>query len=117
MSHLFIVTHPELVTGFHLAGVDAFSAEDGVRAQTLIGNWLETGQEGLVAINETLLADMEPAFLKRLQASRNLLYLVIPDGPPLRPGISQRQRIAEMIRRAIGFHITFRAEKDGGNGG
>jgi hypothetical protein len=58
---------------------------------------------------------MEPAFLKRLQASRNLLYLTIPDGPPLIPGISQRQRIAEMIRRAIGFHITFKAEEGGGN--
>ena len=115
MSHLFIVTHPALVTGFHLAGVDAFAAEDAGRAQALIGDWLEAGQEGLVAINETLLTNMEPAFLKRLQASRNLLYLTIPDGPPLIPGISQRQRIAEMIRRAIGFHITFRAEEDGGN--
>ena len=113
MSHLFIVTRPELVTGFHLAGVDAFAAEDGCRAQAVISEWLETGEEGLVAISETLLAQIEPAFMKRLQASRNLLYLVIPDGPPLRPGVSQRQRIAEMIRRAIGFHITFRAYEDG----
>jgi vacuolar-type H+-ATPase subunit F/Vma7 len=117
MSHLFIVTLPELVTGFHLAGVDAFAADNAGRAQALIGGWLDTEQEGLVAISETLLARMEPAFLKRLQACRTLLYLAIPDGPPLRRRISQRQRIAEMIRRAIGFHITFRAEEDGGNGG
>jgi hypothetical protein len=41
--------------------------------------------------------------------------LPIPDGQPLRPGTSQRQRIAEMIRRAIGFHITFRSEAVEGN--
>lgn len=115
MSHLFIVTYPALVTGFHLAGVDAFAAENTERTQALIGDWLDAGKEGLVAIDEDLLARMEPAFLKRLQASENLLYLAIPDGQPLRPGASQRQRIAEMIRRAIGFHITFRSEAVEGN--
>ena len=115
MSHLFVVTRPDLVTGFHLAGVDAFAVEDTERAQALIGDWLDAGEEGLVAIDEDLLTHMDPAFLKRLQASEDLLYLAIPDGQPLRSGPSQRQRIAEMIRRAIGFHISFRSEAVEGN--
>ena len=115
MSHLLVVTRPDLVTGFHLAGVDALAAEDAERAQALVGDWLDTGEEGLVAIDEDLLAHMEPAFLKRLQASKHLLYLAIPDGQPLSSGASQQQRIAEMIRRAIGFHITFRSEVAEGN--
>ena len=115
MSHLLVVTHPDLVAGFHLAGVDAFAAEDTERAQALIEYWLDAGEEGVVAIDEELLTYMEPAFLKRLQASENLLYLAIPDGQPPKSGASQRQRIAEMIRRAIGFHITFRSDTAGGN--
>lgn len=116
MSHLLVVTHPDLVAGFHLAGVDAFAAEDAERAQVLIGGWLDADEEGLVAIDEELLAQMEPAFLKRLQGSNHLLHLAIPGGRPLRSGTSQRQRIAEMIRRAIGFHITFRSEPAEDNG-
>jgi V/A-type H+-transporting ATPase subunit F len=115
MSHLLVVTRPDLVTGFRLAGVDALAAEDAERAQALVGDWLDAGEEGLMAIDEGLLAHMEPAFLKRLQSSKHLLYLAIPDGQPLSSGASQQQRIAEMIRRAIGFHITFRREVAEGN--
>ena len=32
MSHLMIITHPSLVAGFHLAGVEAFGVETPERA-------------------------------------------------------------------------------------
>lgn len=111
MSYLWVITRRDLVTGFHLAGVNAFAVEDPARARALISAWLDAGEEGLVAIDDGLLAQIEPVFLERLQASNRLLLLAIPDGRPLRQGSSQRQRIAEMIRRAIGFHITFRREE------
>lgn len=111
MSRLLVVTRPSLVAGFHLTGVDAFPAQDVESAQELIGGWLDTGEEGLLAIDEGLLERMEPAFLKRLQASAHLPYLAIPGGRPLGPESSRRHRIAEMIRQAIGFHITFKGEE------
>ena len=36
--------------------------------------------------------------------------MAIPDGTLARPGEERRQRIAALIQRAIGFHITFGAE-------
>ena len=113
MSQLFIVTRPTLVTGFHLAGIDAYGAEDVETAQELIDKWLNTGEVGLLAIDDGLLAHMDAAFLKRLDASENLPYLAIPGGQPLGPEASQRHRIAAMIRRAIGFHITFKGDEEG----
>lgn len=113
MSQLFIVTRPSLVTGFHLAGIDAYGAEDVETAQDLIDKWLNAGEVGLLAIDDGLLAHMDAAFLKRLDASENLPYLAIPGGQPLGPEASQRHRIAAMIRRAIGFHITFKGEEEG----
>jgi vacuolar-type H+-ATPase subunit F/Vma7 len=111
MSRLLIVTHPALVTGFHLAGVEAFAIEDAESAQELIGGWLDDGEEGLLAIDEGLLAHMELTLVKRLQAAAHLPYLAIPGGRPLDPADSRRHRIAEMVRRAIGFHITFKGEE------
>ena len=111
MSHLLIVTSPTLVAGFQLTGVEAFPAEDVESAQALIGGWLDSGEEGLLAIDEGLLAGLEPAFIKRLEAAAHLPYLTIPGGWPSSPAVSRRHRIAEMIRRAIGFHITFKGEE------
>jgi vacuolar-type H+-ATPase subunit F/Vma7 len=111
MSQLFVVTRPALVPGFHLAGVDAHGVEDIESAQALIEKWMVAGEGGLLAIDDGLLTHMDAAFLKQLTASKNLPYLPIPGGQPLGPEASQKHRIAALIRRAIGFHITFKGEE------
>ncbi len=110
MSRLLVVTRPALVPGFRLAGVDAYGAEDVETAQELIDGWLKAGEVGLLAIDDGLLEHIDPSFIKYLEASENLPYLAIPGGGSLGPEVSRRHRIAEMIRRAIGFHITFKGE-------
>ena len=115
MSRLLILTRSNLVTGFHLAGVEAFAAEDVESAQELINGWLEDSEEGLLALDEGLLTHMEPGFVKRLGAAPHLPYLAIPGTGEQGPEFSRRHRIADMIRRAIGFHITFKGEV-GANG-
>jgi vacuolar-type H+-ATPase subunit F/Vma7 len=114
MSQLFIVTRPSLVTGFHLAGVDAYGAEDIESAQELIDKWLNAGEVGLLAIDDGFLERMDAAFLHRLNEYEQLPYLAIPGGQPLGPEASRRHRIAALIRRAIGFHITFKGDKEEG---
>jgi vacuolar-type H+-ATPase subunit F/Vma7 len=111
MSQLFIVTRPSLVNGFHLAGVDAYGVEDIESAQELIEKWLNAGEVGLVAIDDGLLERMDAAFLRRLDEYEHLPYLAIPGGQPLGPEASRRHRIAALIRRAIGFHITFKGDQ------
>ncbi len=111
MSNLLVLTRSALVPGFRLAGVDAFGVEDVESAQELIVRWLEAGEVGLLAIDDGLLERMDPSLLKRLKDSDQLPYLAIPGGQPLGPEASRRHRIAEMIRRAIGFHITFKGEE------
>src|SRR3972149_5651742 len=111
MSRLLVVTRPSLVPGFHLAGVEAFPAEDVEAAQRLIAEWLDTNEAGLLAVDDGLLAGFDPGFRRRLEAADRLPHLAIPGGESLGPETSGRRRIAELIRRAIGFHITFRGEE------
>jgi vacuolar-type H+-ATPase subunit F/Vma7 len=112
MSRLIVLTRPELVPGFQLAGVDAYGAEDVETAQEQIEAWWIAGEAGLLAIDDGLLEKMDPVFVKRMDTFENILYVAIPAGAPLGTEASRRFRIAEMIRRAIGFQITFKGEAE-----
>jgi vacuolar-type H+-ATPase subunit F/Vma7 len=110
MSRLLVVVRSSLAPGFHLAGVDAFGVEDVESAQELITGWLDEGESGLVAVEEGILAGLNPALTGRLEASHNLFCVGIPGGKPLGDEGSRRMRIASMIRHAIGIHITLKSE-------
>ena len=110
MSRLLIVVRPPLLAGFQLAGVEAFPAPSASEAQRLIGRWLDEGQAGLLGVEEGLLAAFEPAFRRRLEAADQLPYIALPSGELAGPEVSTRGRIAELVRRTIGFHVTFRGE-------
>jgi vacuolar-type H+-ATPase subunit F/Vma7 len=107
MSRLFILTQPETVSGFHLAGIDAFTAADAPKARSQIEAWLAAGEQGLLAVDEALFMEFDPAFQKRLSSSNQLPVVVLPSGRPVGSEITGRQHIADLIRQAIGFHITF----------
>lgn len=111
MSRLVILTRSELVPGFQLAGVDVFAADDIEGAEDLIEHWLEAGEVGLLAIDDGILERLNPSLLLRMESTEQMPYIPIPGGRPLGPEAARRHRIAEMIRRAIGFHITFKGEE------
>lgn len=111
MSQLLIVCRSALLPGFQLAGVEAYAADDAAAAQKLIGRWLNESTAGLLAIDESLLAQIDTAFRRRMDAAQQLPYLALPSGEPLPPEAAAPENvIAEMIRKATGFHITFQRE-------
>lgn len=111
MSRLMVVIRPELAAGFQLAGVNAYGVRTVEAAQELIRGWLDTGETGLVAIDDGLLEHMEISLLKRLEKSEKMLYLPIPGGQSLGAQASTRLRIAALIHQAIGFYITFKGDE------
>lgn len=112
MSRLLVLTRKTLLPGFQLAGVDAYGIEEIETAEELMENWLKVEEVGLLAIDEGLLEHVDSSLINLLEQSEKLHYLIIPGGGPLGEDISRKHRISEMIRQAIGTHITFRAEED-----
>jgi len=107
MSRLFIVTRPTLAPGFQLAGVEAFAVHDAAEGEKLIGKWLDAGETGLLAVDAELLAALGTSFRQRLDRNSKLLYLPLPAGDESAAAASSQERIAELLRQAIGFHISF----------
>ena len=112
MGHLYVLTRQDQVAGFRLAGVDAYATEDVEAAQELVESWMASEEGGLLAIDDGVMEHMDPAFVKRMGSAERLPFLVIPGGEPLGPEASRKYRIAEMIRKAIGIHITFKGEEE-----
>lgn len=109
MSRLIVITRPSILPGYLLAGVEGYAAENPAAAEELIGRLLEEDELALLAVDEEYLAQIDPAVRRQLDKSR-LLYLPLPTGEPLPDEDSGRTRIVELIRQAIGFHITFQGQ-------
>lgn len=112
MSRLRVIVRPHLVEGFHLAGVEAYGAEDVEVAAALLTEWLDQGDECLVAIDDVLAEALDPALLARINNSDRLLHLAIPGGGASDYAATRSARIARMIRRSIGVRFTFGDEKE-----
>ena len=117
MSRLWVVLRPSLVTGFHLAGVEAYGAEDIETIEELITAWLDDGETGLLAIEDNLVANTNRAIIRRLDASSNQFYVTISGDESEGQIATRSARIAGMIRRAVGVHLTFEREKNEVTGG
>jgi len=114
MSRLLVVTRNALVPGFHLAGVEAFGVADKDEAQSLISGLIEERESCLLAVDYDIMASFEPGFTRHLDAAQDIYVVPIPGGILLRQSAFRQQYIVEMIRRAVGIHITFRVQDDNG---
>ena len=110
MSRLLIITRNPYVPGFELAGVNAFGVDDVETAEELIAELLAATDTALLAIDDGILAEISPELRRRLDAAEHLPYISIPGGEPLGPESTRRYQLAEMIRRAIGFHVVFKED-------
>jgi V/A-type H+-transporting ATPase subunit F len=111
MSRLMVITTPDLAPGFQLAGVETFAVETAEKAESLLRELLAGDEASLIVVRQDLLQAMPPRLQRQLEASYRPLVMAIPGGGPTAPTEERRYYIAELIRRAIGFHITFGTEQ------
>lgn len=109
MSHysFAVVTRPQAGLGFRLAGarveeVEAADVAERFRALLTDRNL------GLLAVEETLLGRVPETLLER--AAREGIPVLLPFAFPVRweEGGHAEEYVAELIRRAIGYHVRIR---------
>lgn len=103
-----MVIAPAVVgTGYRLAGADVYDAATPGEAAAYLKSWLADEREGLVAVDERLLIAIDPTLIQDIESYGLMPLLGVPSGEPLPASMGARTRIADLIREAVGYHMTF----------
>jgi V/A-type H+/Na+-transporting ATPase subunit F len=108
MAKLAVITEPSLAAGFSLAGVDVYGAPSPAEAKRILLALMSEPEVGIIAIHAGYLSALDEATRRRASESAKPVVVAVPSGVPTEGGERLSHAIAEMIRRAIGFRITFR---------
>lgn len=112
-SKVIVITHPELATGFRLAGVDVEEVADPREVSEVIRRIVWTRSDfGIIAIDEDLGASIEPALRKELD-EKGLPFLIPFPAAELYTWMRERREqdyTSQMIREAIGYHIKLKRD-------
>ncbi len=114
MSRLVVIADPETALGFELAGVEVIRADDLESGRARLMELLNETNVGLVAVSAALLDKLDEATRRRVEASYKPVVVSLPTGGAALGLGRRREYLAAMIRRAIGFHITFPGQEEGG---
>ena len=108
MGRLMVITTPDLAPGFELAGVETFAVENVNQAESILDELLTGDEASLIVVRQGLLEAMSIRLQSQVRRSYRPVVIAIPGGIPTITSSGRRQRyISELIRRAIGFRITF----------
>lgn len=109
-THLVVVVPPELADGFRLAGVTTYRAQSAEETATIVERLIDDGERGVIAVYEPLLTALPTALREHLEYTLSPIVVGLPSGLEAQSGAVRRARLAGMLQRAVGYHITFGAE-------
>lgn len=116
MGRLIVITTADLASGFQLAGVETFAVEDVSAAETVLRQLLVKGEASLIVVGRALLQAMDARLQRQVETSYQPLVMAIPGAMPTLARRERHRHITELIRRAIGFQITFGEEPSSASG-
>ena len=107
MSRLVVLADAETALGFQLAGVEVARAADLESAREQLLRLLDDPDVGLIAIGAAFHEQLDAAMRLRIETSTMPVVVALPSGGPVMGFTTRREYLAALIRRAIGYHITF----------
>ncbi|MEA2058434.1 MAG: V-type ATP synthase subunit F [Actinomycetota bacterium] len=106
-ARLTIVVPAELIPGFSVAGAEVRSAVDASEAAASVRDLIAEGERGVIGVYEPWFLDFDRSYREGLEASVAPVVIAIPSGLEAESGAIRRARLAGMLQRAVGYHITF----------
>lgn len=113
MTHMIIITKPDMADGFRLTGVDVRAVDSAQDASQIIHDLLSGKEAVILAIDDGLLGQLDPTLIKQVYKSDKTFLVTMPEGPMRMGEIKRMDRIYDMIRHATGVQIKFKGELNG----
>ena len=105
MKTLTVLTPEDTRDGFALAGVNQVVCK-GEEAADAIAAAVADPTCGILAVDERLLTDIDPARIKKLEEQWDGVLVVLP--PPQEIAEGERDYALQLVRRAIGYHVRLK---------
>lgn len=102
-----IVAPADLVAGFRLGGAVVHAPDGGAAAAVTVRDLIDEGERGVIGVYEPWLATFDRKERERLEESVSPVVVAVPTGLAAAGGAERRARLAGLLRRAIGYSITF----------
>ncbi len=93
-----------------MAGVEVRAARTLDEAKHLTLALMAEADIGVIAVSSSFLNDFDDLTRRRLDESYKPVIVALPAGVPVRPEARRSRQVADLIRRAIGFRISFNGE-------
>jgi vacuolar-type H+-ATPase subunit F/Vma7 len=103
---VIVVTTHELAWGYRLAGVAAHGVDSPPAAAAVLDRLAGEADLGVVGVHEPYLDSLPPALRRRLEEAAPAL-VAIPAGRPGGAAEGRRARLADLLERAVGYHMSF----------
>jgi vacuolar-type H+-ATPase subunit F/Vma7 len=110
-TQLVVVAPPAVANGFRLAGALVRVALDPAEAEEAVLALIKDGERGVIAVYEPFLDDFEGAERSRLLDSLSPVLVALPAGLEADGAAARKARLAGLLQRAVGYHITFGSEE------
>lgn len=107
---LVVVTTSRLAAGFRLAGARVIEVDEAGSASAALHDLIDEGERGVIAVHAPFFDGLSGPFRARLEASVRPVVLPIPEGLEGRRPADRRARFAELLKRAVGYHLVFGGE-------
>ncbi len=111
MARLVVLTDSESALGFALAGVEVFAVDDDETARARLIELLGDPGVGLIGLAEGFASRLDSGLRHRIDTSYRPVVVTLPAGGPVAGFATRREYLAALVRRAVGFHITFPGEE------
>ena len=111
MSRLIVLTTPELVPGYRLAGASTVAVGSPEDAATELLELVDArGEKGVIAVHEPYHAGLDRKLRGRFDETSEPLVVPLPSGEEAEGAGDRRRRLLQMLWQAVGYEITFDAE-------
>lgn len=108
MSKYEVITDSESAVGFRLAGIETFVADDVGKAEKLLQERINSGETGLLLINQNLMDRFSDSFQRKLDKLSLPLVIPIPISNTWWREEPGEDYIFSLIRRAIGYQMKIK---------
>jgi vacuolar-type H+-ATPase subunit F/Vma7 len=107
VARLRVVAPPEVAVGFLVGGAIVHAADDAPGAAEIVRTLIDEGERGVIAVHEPWFDSFDQSERERLEESVAPVVVAMPSGLGADGGAARKARLASLLRRSIGYHITF----------